>query len=585
MTETCWEVLGIEAINDERAIKKAYAQKLKHNKPDKNPEGFRALREAYEQALSERFWLDIYVDEDSKLAFYDEEIPASSEPKDSFTSPSQSSFDDLAIDDSSAINELLSECDVSLFTQAESFPSAINKLDLWQDEWLDSIVDKSKPLSNEEEVNFETNIHGYALKSDHDKADKLLFKQLEQQFDQLENCSLDDIDDYERALIVFFEGYPKAYSDSYFFAKSHFDWQQYVDGWDNSEYPWLLLRNIDESYIKISHFDTKNNFLKYIASKYPMLYQQWDLDLPELVVPRKWQFIRSFFWPHIAYEVKQQLNNLKQELAHYTHTEFDPDTNAHMQYWLNHPQLKVLDKRLGIFGVINLIDFILIGLICWVLFQFLGSVVGYQAALDDGIQSWLTISLFYIYWQIQLNIFTHSKIDLDFVPDNFFLVLQAISLLVIFSLAMEAFQNPSLTDGYDALHLFSFIFVLIWALRQGNIITKVLMVLNATLLFVLVATTGTENTNPAVWLWFSIPIIVHLLKIKTRLSMLYISEKILSALIGAPLIILYLLATKTVPLFFNQGLIVSSLLLIVGVMLIIGMAYKAINNFKTDEMP
>ncbi|WP_296405459.1 hypothetical protein, partial [Psychrobacter sp.] len=489
--------------------------------------------------------------------------------------------------DSQVNDEPLSDSDLTLLTPADNLIPSTNNLYQWQDEWQISLVDKSKPLidieyDNDEEVDYDAYVHDYALKTNHEQADQLLLKQLVQQFEQLKDCPLDDIDDYERALIVFFDDYPKAYSESYFFAKAHFDWQQHIDSWHNDEYPWYLLRNMDESYSKIAHFDTKDNFLKYIASKYPMVYQHWNFDLPDLVVPRKWQFIREFFWPHIAYDVKQQLNNLKQELTHYKHSDFDPDSYPHMEYWLNHPQLKTLDKRLGIFGVINLIDFISIGLWCWVVFQCLGFITGYQTAFDDGMQSWLIISGFYIYWQLQLNLFSHSKLDLDFIPDNFFLVLQIVGLILICAFALQAFQNPSLTDTYNALHLLLFTFVLIWAFRQRNIVEKVLIILNATLLFIVVGTISTNNINPIVWLLFSIPIIVNVLDNKTRFSMTFINKKIQSALIIMPLITVYLLVFKTIPLLFNQGLFVSSLLLIIGVMLMIGMGYKAINYFTID---
>jgi hypothetical protein len=47
-----WHILGIDGeFADARMVKKAYAQQLKHTRPDKDPEGFRRLREAYEIAL------------------------------------------------------------------------------------------------------------------------------------------------------------------------------------------------------------------------------------------------------------------------------------------------------------------------------------------------------------------------------------------------------------------------------------------------------------------------------------------------------------------------------------------------------
>lgn len=46
-----WEELGIEPTNDLKKIKKAYAKKLKLNRPDQKPEEFQALYSAYQAAL------------------------------------------------------------------------------------------------------------------------------------------------------------------------------------------------------------------------------------------------------------------------------------------------------------------------------------------------------------------------------------------------------------------------------------------------------------------------------------------------------------------------------------------------------
>lgn len=54
---TCWQTLGIAPTSDEAAIKKAYAARIREHRPDRDPESFRAVRAAYEEALRLRAYI------------------------------------------------------------------------------------------------------------------------------------------------------------------------------------------------------------------------------------------------------------------------------------------------------------------------------------------------------------------------------------------------------------------------------------------------------------------------------------------------------------------------------------------------
>lgn len=68
---TCWEYIGIAATVDKMAIKRAYASQLKRYHPEDDPEGFKALRIALEEALEQAKYLHV----DETLVFVANEAP------------------------------------------------------------------------------------------------------------------------------------------------------------------------------------------------------------------------------------------------------------------------------------------------------------------------------------------------------------------------------------------------------------------------------------------------------------------------------------------------------------------------------
>ncbi|MBK0035449.1 molecular chaperone DnaJ [Erwinia sp. S43] len=62
---TIWDVLGIEPTTNEGEIRRAYARELKHRRPDRDPQGFQELREAFDGAKRYASSAEILPDEEA----------------------------------------------------------------------------------------------------------------------------------------------------------------------------------------------------------------------------------------------------------------------------------------------------------------------------------------------------------------------------------------------------------------------------------------------------------------------------------------------------------------------------------------
>ncbi|MFM7065367.1 MAG: hypothetical protein ACKO0U_00835 [Gammaproteobacteria bacterium] len=68
MSHWPWDRLQLEPTADTIAIRRAYARELRGVHPEEDPQGFQALREAYERALQESRWQNVEVPEDETEA-------------------------------------------------------------------------------------------------------------------------------------------------------------------------------------------------------------------------------------------------------------------------------------------------------------------------------------------------------------------------------------------------------------------------------------------------------------------------------------------------------------------------------------
>lgn len=196
MDAKCWQVLAIAPTSDARVIKQAYAALLPDNKPDKNPVGFIALREAYEQALAER-------------VFYAEDLEHAGEFINTLEvnefhqadASLDSSFDNGLSGHASDISK--TDTPVALASNMGPFNAVyepLTQLEIWQYAWQQSVT-----LPD---------------------ADQHLYQTLQKQFAQRHQLSLDEAFLFEERLLAWHFEHATHYSLSFEYCVQTLNWRQ-----------------------------------------------------------------------------------------------------------------------------------------------------------------------------------------------------------------------------------------------------------------------------------------------------------------------------------------------------------------------
>ncbi|MDO5768413.1 MAG: J domain-containing protein [Psychrobacter sp.] len=420
----CWQVLAIEPTDDESAIKRAYAAKLKHNKPDKNPDGFRELRAAYEEALAIRFYYaDFEEDEDDDYESSGSQLQTGNQPHDaepiiSFDIALQNNTSPYTaitvIEDSQALDDNLQLAD------SREIANSLEPIPDWQQQWR----------------HCEEGVGDGGL-----SADMGLMDLLQSQLKDIQYLPLDTQTEFEEQILIWLSEQPLKYPQSYQLIKANFKWGERLSQWDESIYPWFFLRALDSRYEQLLDFGTQAGFRRYLAIHYPLVYQHWELGPSNSDKGRpmsRWQFLRRFFIPLPALVLGHELAELETELERvgsgFEQSEVgldsltDSDISAATQaqssqlannpaeYWQSHPQLQtlrrwVLQRFIGWQDYLYLaVAIALIVAVIWGLDKlWLIDPHSWQYFVYDGLGVWIVLSIGLTVWQGLLKLYARPE--------------------------------------------------------------------------------------------------------------------------------------------------------------------------------
>ena len=251
--------------------------------------------------------------------------------------------------------------------------------------------------------------------------------------------SLDEQKDFEEALLVWLAEKPPVLTLSYQLAKTYFRWDQRLEHWSRNDYPWYMLDSLDERYQHVSYFQSPAAFRGFLSHRFPTVASYFPLknshdienNAEETREPLKIKFsyiFRRLFFPFRVIGLAQELKTLDAELDYYIHdhpaaselggTNTDNNNGTfNARYWQQESPLKTLNDWI-LKRFIEFEDFGLIALIvAAVLTMFsLFSQKPWLSFYYDGIGVFVVISLYYLFWQLQLRLFATPEKFVSYGP-------------------------------------------------------------------------------------------------------------------------------------------------------------------------
>lgn len=451
--EDCWEHLGIGPTADTAAIKKAYAKQLKFNKPDKNPEGFRNLRAAYERALDESYWYAEDEEEEGAVEGFVEVASLAggtgAEAEASYNEVSDNTINDsatsaaLAAIDEPVINETASNETISNVSNAEVIEQ-YEATDLEAADFDETDADESftaafftpSPWTSEWQQIAEAN------ESDASQRDQRLQTLLHTQINTPR--SLDEQNDFEEALLVWLAEQPPVFTGSYQLAKTYFRWDRRLEHWSRNDYPWFMLESLDERYQHVTYFQTPTAFREFLTRHFPTVASYWPIeDLNamdneaarqsvnnpmEPIKLKRSQVFRQLFFPFRVTELAQELMALDVELDYYIYDHpaanalaliaADHDNQGLTAHYWQHDSPLTAFKGWVLRRFIYPQDFILIGGVIAAVLGGLSlfSEQPWESFYNDGWGVFAAVSLYYLFWQLQLRLFATPNKFVSYEP-------------------------------------------------------------------------------------------------------------------------------------------------------------------------